>query len=135
MEIPAFIVSADPEFHKPADIDLLIGTEFFYKLIHSGQIQIKGQLVVHQETFLRWIIAGRISRPYLSKFPPQISWNVIKFRELPILWKLETDPIIKVKSNEEIAYEKYFEKNVQWTESKGAGMLRRNNHFLNLLSS
>ena len=116
-QIPAGVSLADPDFCKPADIDLLIGAEHFYLLLRSGQIRVKGQPAVYQETLLGWIIAGRISKPCMSKFISPITCNVIKFQELPILWELGVDSVSNVRSSEELECEEHFQKNVQRTES------------------
>ncbi|XP_033231617.1 uncharacterized protein LOC117182625 [Belonocnema kinseyi] len=115
-QIPQGVIPADPEFYKPVDIDLLIGAEFFYQLLRSGQVQIKGQLAVYQETLLGWIIAGRISKPRFSKSTSKVTCNLIKFLELPILWELGADSSSNVKSSEELACETHFEKNIQKTK-------------------
>ncbi|XP_033229595.1 uncharacterized protein LOC117181137 [Belonocnema kinseyi] len=99
-KIPQGVILADPEFYKPADIDLLIGTEFFYQQLRSGQIQIKGQPAVYQETLLGWVIAGRISKPRFSKSPSNVTCNLIKFQELPILWELGADSSSSLPFNE-----------------------------------
>ena len=41
LEIPKNIFLADPEFHKPAEVDLLIGVKLFYKLLCVGHIELK----------------------------------------------------------------------------------------------
>ena len=72
-QIPHNIVLADPEFHKPADVDILIGAEFYYELLRAGKIRMPGQGAVLQETELGWIIAGRYGKPrVLQKDPIQL---------------------------------------------------------------
>ena len=116
-QIPEGISLADPEFYKPGMIDLLIGAEFYYQLLRSGQLRVKGQPAVYQETLFGWIIAGRISRPRFPKFSTQVTCNLIKFQELPILWELGADSISNFRSSEEVACEEHFQQNFQRTES------------------
>ena len=63
-EIPKNIALADPEFHKPSDIDILLGVKLFYKLLCVGQIELKNcPDLVLQKTQLGWIVAGEINDP------------------------------------------------------------------------
>lgn len=58
-EIPAGLTLADPSFHIPGKIDLLIGNEFFMELLLTGRIKLASGPVL-QESVLGWIIAGKI---------------------------------------------------------------------------
>ena len=80
------VILADLEFSEPADIDLLIGAEYFYQLLRSGQLRVKGQPAVYQKTLLGWIISSRISKPRSSKYLSQVTCNLIKFQEPSIFW-------------------------------------------------
>ena len=57
-QIPKGIILANPDFHKPAEIDLLTGAKFFYQFLCAGQLQVKGQSAVLQETLFGWIFDG-----------------------------------------------------------------------------
>ena len=59
-EVPLTIFLADPNFHEPAPVDIIIGAEFAYSFLHTGQLRIKGHAAVLQKTVLGWIIAGRV---------------------------------------------------------------------------
>ena len=115
--IPYGIELADPEYGKPSGIDLLIGAEYFYLLLRSGQIRIKGQSAVFQETALGWIFAGRLSDSQLPKPSFQATCNLIKFKNLPILWELDSESTSKVRSKEEIACEEHYTANVEREKS------------------
>ena len=52
LHIPQHIKLADPEAHKPAEVDALIGVQLFYKLLCVGQIDIQGHDTVLQKTHL-----------------------------------------------------------------------------------
>ncbi|XP_033220888.1 uncharacterized protein LOC117175287 [Belonocnema kinseyi] len=97
---------------KPAEIDLLIGAEFFYQLLCSGQIRVKGQSAVFQEARLGWILAGRLSSDLFSK-SFQSTCNLIKFQELPILWELGNESISNIRSKEELACEEYYKNTIR----------------------
>lgn len=49
-KIPANIELADPEFHKPARIDLLLGAEAFFDFLCVGQIELSAELPSIQKT-------------------------------------------------------------------------------------
>ena len=115
--IPEGVIVAVPDFEKPAEIDLLIGAEFFYQLLRSGQIRIKGQSAVFQETYLGWILVGRLSGSHVFKPSLSTTCNLIKFQELPILWELGSDFPSNVRSEEELACEEHYKTNVQRDES------------------
>ncbi|XP_033218066.1 uncharacterized protein LOC117173536 [Belonocnema kinseyi] len=111
-QLPENIILADPDFDKPAEIELLIGAEFFYQLLCSGQIRVKGQSAVFQETRLGWILAGRLSSDLFSK-SFQSTCNLIKFQELPILWELGNESISNIRSKEELACEEYYKSTIR----------------------
>ena len=110
--IPDNISLADPEFHRPTDVDILIGAEFYYDLLGAGKIRLPGQSAVLQQTDLGWIIAGRYTQPRVAPIGPmQASCNLIKFQDLPILWELEPESPSKVRSREEKACESHYVEN------------------------
>ena len=49
---------ADSEFHKPSEIDMLLGSNLFYKLLCIGQIRLNNSDVMLQKTRLGWIVTG-----------------------------------------------------------------------------
>ncbi|XP_055919381.1 uncharacterized protein LOC129951309 [Eupeodes corollae] len=57
--IPSNIQLADPHFHKPQKIDLLIGAEPFFELLSVGQIKQGPQYPTIQKTLLGWIVSGK----------------------------------------------------------------------------
>ena len=57
-KIPQNIFLADPDFHIPAPIDIIIGAEYAYSFLLAGQLSLKGRTAVFQKTSLGWIIAG-----------------------------------------------------------------------------
>lgn len=61
LTIPRNITLANPEFDKPAEIDGLITTTLFYKLLSTGQISLSNNSdAVLQKTLLGWIVAGKV---------------------------------------------------------------------------
>lgn len=49
---------ADPTFHKPGRIDLLIGADAFFSVLLDGRLI--GQSLMAQSTIFGWIIAGKL---------------------------------------------------------------------------
>ena len=115
-KIPKNITLADPNFHKPSDIDILIGVRLFYKLLCVGQIELKNYPeAVLQKTQLGWIVAGEITNPsptnevqcYLAINSTPLDSSLTKF------WEIEEIPNSKILSPEEQACEAHFVNNVQ----------------------
>ncbi|XP_018361401.1 PREDICTED: uncharacterized protein LOC108760105 [Trachymyrmex cornetzi] len=58
-KIPSNIRLADPYFHIPGSIDMLIGAEMFWQLLCVGQIRIHQNLPTLQKTQLGWIVGDK----------------------------------------------------------------------------
>lgn len=58
LKIPKNLTLADPQFHTPRIIDLLIGAELFWNLLCVGQIPLGPSLPVMQKTKLGWVLGG-----------------------------------------------------------------------------
>lgn len=109
LDIPESMFLADPTFHEPGKIDILIGAEYFYQLLRTGQIRIPGQSAVFQETNLGWILSGRYTKNLSqSSLENKVSCNLIKFQDLPILWELGKDTKKKILSDSEQAAEQFY---------------------------
>ncbi|XP_011858888.1 PREDICTED: uncharacterized protein LOC105556405 [Vollenhovia emeryi] len=65
-DIPRNITLADPNFHKPADIDILLGAALFWELLCVDQIQASHKHPTLQKTRLGWILAGRLNNSSTS---------------------------------------------------------------------
>jgi Putative peptidase (DUF1758) len=59
LKLPGSIKLADPSFATPGKIDMLIGNEFFFKLLLSKRIQLDSGPIL-QETLFEWLIGGKI---------------------------------------------------------------------------
>lgn len=58
---------ADPEFHVPSDVDLLLGAGAYYELLLPQVHKLGPKLPTLQLTRLGWVIGGQL--------PPQTSYN------------------------------------------------------------
>ncbi|XP_033229759.1 uncharacterized protein LOC117181308 [Belonocnema kinseyi] len=92
-ELPANIFLADPKFHEPAPVDIIIGAEFAYTFLRTGQLRMKGHAAVLQKTVLGWITAGRVYNQ--NRKTHNRSANIFflfnQGEKLLILWEL--DPV------------------------------------------
>ncbi|XP_062537725.1 uncharacterized protein LOC134206062 [Armigeres subalbatus] len=61
--IPHNIQLADPMFHEPSRIDMLIGAGKFFDMIQSGKITMSTNLPILQESQLGWLVAGPVVDP------------------------------------------------------------------------
>lgn len=59
-EVPTGLILADPTFHVPGKIDMLIGNELFMDLLLTGRIKTQHGPIL-QESVLGWIIAGKLT--------------------------------------------------------------------------
>jgi hypothetical protein len=60
LNIPKNIKLADPTFNQSGQIDLLIGSALFWKLLSIGQIHVNQSGTIFQKTKLGWIVSGPI---------------------------------------------------------------------------
>lgn len=56
--IPANIALADPSFHAPDEIQMIIGAELFFELLKGGRMKLAGGTPMLVETQLGWIVSG-----------------------------------------------------------------------------
>ncbi|XP_051167313.1 uncharacterized protein LOC127285374 [Leptopilina boulardi] len=122
INVPEGIFLADPSFHDSREIDILIGAEYFYQLLHTGQIRVNNQTAVFQETDLGWILSGRVThsqKQFNAKSKPQnkIICNVINLEELPILWEIGEDKKQKILSEEKVSAENHYSETIKRLES------------------
>ncbi|XP_055522586.1 uncharacterized protein LOC129716774 [Wyeomyia smithii] len=60
LKIPDNIELADPSFNVPGQVEILIGSGLFFKLIKGGQLNLEDHMPAVQETQLGWIVSGVI---------------------------------------------------------------------------
>lgn len=56
------LVSADPTYGTPGDIDLFLGAELFWKILREGRIHLGRDLASMQNTPFGYIIRGLLSK-------------------------------------------------------------------------
>ncbi|XP_070163514.1 uncharacterized protein [Polyergus mexicanus] len=92
LQIPYDVQLADPQYHIPAEIDILLGASIFWELLRSRQIRPPGQTLILQETLLGWIIAGQTQSNETSliyRTHCGVSANLKLSNQLEKFWKME----------------------------------------------
>lgn len=91
--IPKYIILADPKYHMPSKIDLLIGVTLFYDLLQEQRMSLGHNQPILQETKLGWIIGGPFtpckSLTRCSASRCFLSLNAQIREQLERFWKLE----------------------------------------------
>ncbi|XP_076660098.1 uncharacterized protein LOC143363386 [Halictus rubicundus] len=87
------------------NIDALIGTTIFYKLLSTGQIKLANNSdAVLQKTLLGWIVAGEVGSP--EKITTLKSCQLVRLeQQITRFWEVEEVPTKKHLSSEEQACE------------------------------
>ncbi|XP_018368747.1 PREDICTED: uncharacterized protein LOC108764844 [Trachymyrmex cornetzi] len=119
IDIPKNINLADPNFHIPADIDLLIGAEIFWQLTRVGQIKRINNQVILQKTQLGWLVAGKISTAtkILGTLHCHLSINNDELdKKLTQFWHIEDCSISQAYTREERSCEEYFRQTTRRNE-------------------
>ncbi|XP_011701203.1 PREDICTED: uncharacterized protein LOC105457927 [Wasmannia auropunctata] len=112
LEFPSDIKLADPEFHRPRPVDLLIGSGATLSLFTVGQIDLsrEGCDLYLQKTHLGWVVAGGISMQIPSR--NSVCHLTSLENQLAKFWRIEEVVKNEIKSEEEIECESYFTKTV-----------------------
>uniref|UniRef100_A0A182PX47 DUF5641 domain-containing protein n=1 Tax=Anopheles epiroticus TaxID=199890 RepID=A0A182PX47_9DIPT len=117
LNLPKGVKLADPQFHEPGPIDLLIGREGFNDLLLGNILRLDNPKLLLQNTELGWIVSGqeyvrriwkRWNTDYLSGLQPRTRWTakrnniqegtmvLVKEENLPPLkWRLGRVQTIK----------------------------------------
>ncbi|XP_072403039.1 uncharacterized protein [Diabrotica undecimpunctata] len=112
LNIPKNIILADPEFHKPGPIDLLIGANLFWNLMQIGQIRLGSDQPVLQKTSFGWIISGNITEnSNVSHCNLSLNGDIQK--QLEKFWLLEECCVKPAISEEEASCEQHFIENTK----------------------
>ncbi|XP_071057038.1 uncharacterized protein [Onthophagus taurus] len=119
LQIPEKLQLADPDFHKPNSVDILLGASVFFELLSIGQIKLNGnEGPILQKTKLGWIIAGNIpfSLNCNSCFlitRKTINENTPLLKSLERCWEIEESPKINHLSPEDLEVETHFRNTYQ----------------------
>ncbi|XP_034179509.2 uncharacterized protein LOC117603975 [Osmia lignaria lignaria] len=114
LSIPKNISLADPNFHKSAEIDALLGNTLFYQLLSVGQIKLCNDSIILQKTRLGWIVTGEVNllNNHLNKARSCFVTTALE-NQLNKFWEVEEIPNKKYFSSEESACETHFSQNIK----------------------
>ncbi|XP_055522479.1 uncharacterized protein LOC129716669 [Wyeomyia smithii] len=59
-ELPQGLKLADPSFHEPSQIDLLIGMDWFYDIMKPGCLKLNDDLPSLHDSQLGWLVGGKL---------------------------------------------------------------------------
>ncbi|XP_058800258.1 uncharacterized protein LOC131669418 [Phymastichus coffea] len=107
-DIPKGIKLADPQFHLPNSVDLLLSSGTTLSVLAVGQIKLqrdKSEIIL-QKTILGWVVAGGAIDQISSS---TASCNIVKLDKLiERFWLIEDFDHEPVKSRDEVACEEYY---------------------------
>lgn len=90
--IPHGFRLADPQFHVPSEVDLLIGMNHFFSLLRTGHLVLGDGLPELRETELGWVVSGEIRDESIAVVNPQ-QVNAVTIESLHELikrfWEIE----------------------------------------------
>lgn len=111
LSLPSTLPLADPSFHNPGDIDLILGNEIFFDLVKAGRVKLGNSSAVLVETELGWVVGGsvhnrsvkQLSRVcHFNHFEEELNHTLSKF------WEVESVPSNGLLTKSEIAVEQHF---------------------------
>ncbi|XP_062713533.1 uncharacterized protein LOC134290411 [Aedes albopictus] len=109
--LPDNLQFADPMFHTPDKIDLLIGGELFFDIFQPHRIDLGDNLPTLRSTYLGWVVTGTIITPEVPESTARHS-NIATIEDVENLmhrfWELEEVSTAPSRSPEEQACEDHF---------------------------
>ncbi|XP_033231521.1 uncharacterized protein LOC117182536, partial [Belonocnema kinseyi] len=106
---------ADPDFHIPAEIDMILGAQYFYHFLRTGKISIVVHIAVFQGTEFGWVVAGTFNHKRVKE--SKIYCNYTNFSDLSLLWELNSPTSTSSRSKEEEACEMNYTKTTHRNKS------------------
>ncbi|XP_062700372.1 uncharacterized protein LOC134284888 [Aedes albopictus] len=111
--LPPNVILADPKFHEPGPIDLLLGMELYYDLLLDGFTKLGPEKPILQNTVFGWVASGRIGSSPPNRTPKlahvcsdqRLDELISRFWEIESCWSNSTQSI------EEAACEDHFTSN------------------------
>ncbi|XP_045455426.1 uncharacterized protein LOC123665124 [Melitaea cinxia] len=119
IQIPSGVALADPSFHIPSVIDILVGAEIFWNVIGTNRINLGKNKPTLFETKLGWLVSGSIIDKHYDNDQQPICMlsNNLEF-DLTRFWELDSVSSKHIFSPEERACEEHF---VKTTKRKADG--------------
>ncbi|XP_047535027.1 uncharacterized protein LOC125069551 [Vanessa atalanta] len=112
---------ADPEFHIPNKIQLLLGAEVYSKIIDVGLLKSPSGSIVAQSTYLGWILSGDTNdtKPVKEKQTISLHISVSDNEQLKRFWEIENEVLTNERkmTKEEQMCEEIYKKTTVRVES------------------
>ncbi|XP_021959562.1 uncharacterized protein LOC110855462 [Folsomia candida] len=114
------LLLADPGYHSPQDVDMLLGAEFFFAILDSGKISGPPTSPVAIKTSFGWLIGGGSANPLLTPSVHTIIDNATTTSSSASdlddhldttprrFWEIESEPLHRLHSQEEVSIESHF---------------------------
>ncbi|KAJ0169350.1 hypothetical protein K1T71_015234 [Dendrolimus kikuchii] len=112
LNIPTNLVFADPDFHQPSEIDILLGADVFWNIVGCERIVLGVGKPVLQKSELGWLISG----PVGDGIPHQVTCHFTRqiHNDLQRFWEVEEVQFSKpIFSLEEKVCEEHFIQNFE----------------------
>ena len=110
-KFPRGIDLADPQFHQPRRIDMLIGADYFWQLLCPGFQNLGLNLPTLQNTHFGYIVSGPLgTNKYSDAVKCNFSANLEIQEQLEKFWKEEECTSVKQWTNEELMCEEHYKK-------------------------
>ncbi|XP_062704645.1 uncharacterized protein LOC134286948 [Aedes albopictus] len=108
---PTGVILADPQFNKPAAVDMIIGVDAYYDMLLDGLIRLGPGRPVLQNTLLGWVVSGRAGNsrpdPEIVSIVHVCSTDGLE-QQLSRFWELESCQSSSTLSVEESTCEAHF---------------------------
>ncbi|XP_057329854.1 uncharacterized protein LOC130670463 [Microplitis mediator] len=111
MKIPRNLKLADPHFHRPAAINMLLGSGISLSILCVGQINLSTSTenLYLQKTRLGWVVGGQAPASNLKQIEHCHVSNEINLEKF---WEIEQDTADQTQTSEEIECEKHYRSHV-----------------------
>lgn len=116
LNIPTTIQLADPTFHSPSEVEMLLGADIFWDILGKKRITLGKTKPTLNETRLGWLVSGAINSQYIKQNTNTVHCHHIQDtelqRQLIQFFELETiTPTISNMSKEQTICEESFTNN------------------------
>ncbi|XP_055623754.1 uncharacterized protein LOC129767158 [Toxorhynchites rutilus septentrionalis] len=120
-KIPKDIFLADPGFNRSSEVDLILGSQFFFDFFPtSSRIQLSETLPIFVESVFGWIVAGGEQLVPSSKDSICCQTVIVSMdsleKSMEKFWSIEEVSIAPTFSSEEMACEEYYASTVSRTD-------------------
>ncbi|XP_018406879.1 PREDICTED: uncharacterized protein LOC108782971 [Cyphomyrmex costatus] len=121
ISLPRNLELADPTFHIPQNIDVLLGATIFWEILETERIQLGSKQPTLQSTKLGWLLCGRMGTSSKSQLHNNvITCGHVRNEELQErierFWRIEDIPKANLLSTQESQCEEMFQREYRRTD-------------------